>query len=66
MERTCPLRSDCRREADRKIIRDLCKHEWEVFVIKLDAETGKHKWFTECCERLAESIINAGERAIVA
>ena len=39
--------------------RGLFERDWEVFVIKHDEETGKFKWFTECCERLAAKLTNA-------
>lgn len=37
----------------------LFERDWEVFVIKHDKDTGKFKWFTECCERLAAKLANA-------
>ena len=46
----CPLRSECRADANRKYFRDLFEPEWEVFVIKRDKENGKFDWFTLCCE----------------
>jgi hypothetical protein len=48
--RHCPLRSSCREETNRKYIRDLFAHDWEVFVIKRDPDKGKYDWFTVCCE----------------
>jgi hypothetical protein len=39
--------------------RSLFERDWEVFVIKHDEDTGKFKWFTECCERLAAKLTNA-------
>ena len=47
---TCALRSPCREEADRKHVTDLFADDWEVFVIRHDEKTGKHNWFTQCCE----------------
>ncbi len=46
----CVLRSPCREEADRKYVSDLFAADWEVFVIRRDEKTGKHNWFTQCCE----------------
>jgi len=40
-------------------MRSLFERDWEVFVIKHDKDTGKFKWFTECCERLAAKLTNA-------
>ena len=47
---TCPLRSDCRQESDRKYFESLFDEDWEVFVIKRDDKKGKFDWFTLCCE----------------
>ena len=47
---TCPLRSDCRKESDKKYFESLLDRSWEVFVIKRDDEKGKFDWFTLCCE----------------
>ena len=64
-EKTCPLRSDCRIKADREYMNDLFKNDWEVFVIRHDKETGRHNWFTQCCETIAKGLKNAG-RSIAA
>jgi hypothetical protein len=48
--KTCPLRSDCRNESDRKYLDSLFDDDWEVFVIKRNTEQGKFDWFTLCCE----------------
>ena len=55
--KTCPLRSDCRRESNRKYFDSLFDHDWEVFVVKRDNDQGKFDWFTLCCEA-ASTIIN--------
>ena len=48
--KTCPVRSDCRRESNRKYFDSLFDQDWEVFVVKLDDDQGKFDWFTLCCE----------------
>ena len=48
--KTCPLRSDCRKDSDKKYFESLFDDEWEVFVIKRDTEKGGFDWFTLCCE----------------
>jgi len=48
--KTCPIRSDCRKNADTKYFESLFDDRWEVFVIKRDAEKGGFEWFTLCCE----------------
>lgn len=60
---TCLLRSLCREEADRKYVSDLFAEDWEVFVIRRDEKTGKHNWFTQCCE--AASMITNVKHNIV-
>lgn len=40
---------------------DLFKNDWEVFVIRRNAYTGKFNWFTECCERIANTLRNANK-----
>ena len=50
--RTCPLRSDCRREADGRFVKDLFSTEWEAFVIKHDPAENKYHGFTICCENV--------------
>ena len=47
---TCPLRSECGKESDRKYFDTLFDRDWEVFVIRRDEEKGKFDWFTLCCE----------------
>ena len=48
--KTCPVRSDCKKQSDQKPFNSLFEDEWEVFVIKRDDERGKFDWFTQCCE----------------
>ena len=60
---TCVLRSRCREEAGRKYVSDLFAEDWEVFVIRRDEKTGKHNWFTQCCEAL-EMIANVKSNPI--
>ena len=36
---------------------DLFASDWEVFVIKHDQTSGKHTWFTLCCE-LADAMMH--------
>jgi hypothetical protein len=48
--RTCPIRSVCRTNADRRYFERLFAREWEVFVIRRDEEKGGFDWFTMCCE----------------
>jgi hypothetical protein len=48
--KACPVRSDCKKKADRKFIDELFSDDWEVFVIKRDDEAAKFDWFTLCCE----------------
>lgn len=49
-DRTCPLRSDCRQESDRRFFSSLFEKQWEVLVIKTNERTGKPDWLTLCCE----------------
>ncbi len=49
--KTCPVRSDCRKNSDTRFFNDLFEDDWEVFVIRRDNEKGKFDWFTLCCER---------------
>ena len=49
-QKGCELRSLCREESDRQFFGDLFARDWEVFVIKHDKASGKHTWFTLCCE----------------
>lgn len=58
----CPIRSDCRREADKKFFTGLFDKEWEVFVIRHDEVAKKYDWFTLCCDA-AEPIRTAPRRA---
>ena len=46
----CPLRSDCRREADQAFAKDLFSRDWETFVIRQDPVKNSFEWFTLCCE----------------
>lgn len=48
--RTCPVRSDCSKQTNQRYFETLFEDEWEVFVIKHDAERGGFDWFTLCCE----------------
>ena len=47
---SCPLRSDCKTQSDRKYFDALFDDDWEVFVIRRDNENAKFDWFTQCCE----------------
>ena len=49
-KKTCPLRSDCKSESDRKYFDTLFDDDWEVFVIKRDNERESFDWFTLCCD----------------
>ena len=53
--RMCPLRSECRKESDRKHFETLFEGDWEVFVIRHDDEKGTFDWFTQCCEALGKA-----------
>lgn len=46
----CPIRSDCRREADEKFFTGLFDKDWEVFVIRRNEDLDTYDWFTLCCE----------------
>lgn len=48
--KTCPIRSDCRNEANRKYFDRLFSDPWEVFVIKRDGDKKQFDWFTLCCD----------------
>lgn len=48
-EKGCELSSP--RPDSRHINNDLFASDWEVFVIRHDKASGKHNWFTLCCER---------------
>ena len=48
--RTCPVRSDCRKESNRKYFDSLFDSDWEVLVVRHDDEKNKFEWFTLCCE----------------
>jgi len=48
--RTCPVRSDCGKESNKKFFNKLFDDHWEVFVIRRDNEKGNFDWFTLCCE----------------
>jgi hypothetical protein len=54
--RTCPLRSDCRREADRTFVKDLFASNWEAFVIRHDPVEDKYYGFTICCESASSAV----------
>jgi hypothetical protein len=47
---TCPLRSDCHKDSNKRYFKSLFEDDWEVFVIRRDNERGKFDWFTLCCE----------------
>jgi hypothetical protein len=47
---TCPVRSDCKKESDRKYFDTLFDDDWEVLVIKRDNIRQTFDWFTLCCE----------------
>jgi hypothetical protein len=49
----CPLRSDCREEADKAFFTGLFEKEWEVFVIRRNDETNVYESFTLCCDAAA-------------
>jgi hypothetical protein len=46
----CPLRSDCKKQSDRRYFDSLFDQDWEVFVIRRDDKKGNFNWFTQCCE----------------
>lgn len=48
--KTCPVRSDCRRESNRQYFDSLFDRDWDVFVVKRDEDHGNFNWFTLCCE----------------
>lgn len=48
--KSCPLRTDCRAEVNKRYIDDLFADDWEVFVIKRDERNEKFDWFTLCCD----------------
>ena len=54
--KTCPLRSDCRSDSNKKFFGSLFDDEWEVFVIKRDVENGGFDWFTLCCDAAQETM----------
>jgi len=47
---SCPVRSDCKKESDRRYFDKLFDEDWEVFVIKRNNDEGNFHWFTLCCE----------------
>jgi hypothetical protein len=47
---SCPVRSDCRKESDRRYFDTLFTDDWEVFVIRRNNEDREFEWFTLCCE----------------
>lgn len=52
--KTCPVRSDCRRDSNRRYFEALFKQDWEVFVIRRNDRDEKFNWFTLCCEAAHE------------
>ena len=44
--KSCPIRSDCKRESDRRYFASLFQSDWEVFVVKRNNEKGLFEWFT--------------------
>ena len=55
---SCPVRSACRAESDRKFFGRLFDSDWEVFVIKKDERTGKFGWTVLCCDAAPVNIGN--------
>jgi hypothetical protein len=47
---SCPVRSDCKKESDRRFFDNLFDDDWEVFVIKRNNAEDNFRWFTLCCE----------------
>ena len=47
--KSCPIRSDCKRDADRKYFDSLFESDWEVFVVRPGGKD-HFEWFTLCCE----------------
>ncbi len=52
--KTCPIRSDCRSDSDKRYFESLFERNWEVFVIKRNSRDEKFDWFTLCCETADE------------
>jgi hypothetical protein len=50
----CPLKSSCRRKADKKFFTGLFDQPWEVFVIRRDPATNKYDWSTHCCDAVVK------------
>ena len=50
LTKSCPVRSDCTNESNRRFVDDLFAEDWEVFVIRRNREAEKFDWFTLCCE----------------
>jgi hypothetical protein len=48
--KSCPMRSDCKTESDRRYFNSLFAIDWEVFVIRRTDEKDNFEWFTLCCE----------------
>ena len=48
--KSCPMRSDCKKESDKRYFGSLFETDWEVFVVKRNSEKGLFDWFTLCCE----------------
>lgn len=57
---TCPFRSECKTESDRKYFDSLFNDDWEVFVIKRDNQKGTFDWFTQCCEAVTAPRLGMG------
>ena len=61
----CGFGTDCRTKADRNFFSGLFAEDWEVFVIRHDANAGKYNWFTLCCEAV-NKICNAKPKPVAA
>lgn len=48
--KSCPVRSACNKESNRRFVDKLFADDWEVFVIKRNNDDGNFRWFTLCCE----------------
>lgn len=47
---TCSIRSECRKESDKRYFDSLFDDNWEVFVIRRKEADSGFDWFTLCCE----------------
>ena len=54
----CEIQNDCQINPDQVNFNELFHEDWEVFVIRHDPATGKHNWFTECCEKIVNTLNN--------